>query len=74
MKHGSCLRIGRHAWPEFTLDTGQSTVELLGSRRTPFDLFEGFVENLVDIEQTNNVALFIADWLRISLVLRARTK
>jgi len=45
------------------LDTFESIVQLLGGRRAALDLFERLVEDLCDIEQTNDIALIVADGL-----------
>ena len=42
------------------LNTLQCSVKLGGSRRAALDLVQCFMENLGDIEQTNDIALFVA--------------
>ena len=62
-EHGRRLGVGAQARPKLRLDPSKSTVELLGGRGAALDLVKGFVEDSSDIEQSDNVSLFVADGL-----------
>lgn len=61
-KHGGCLRVGVHT-SEFGLDTSHGAEELLRRRGASLDLAESFMEDLGNIEETDNVSVFIANGL-----------
>lgn len=44
---------------EFGLDTGKCRVEFFRSRGATLNLVESFMEDLGDIEQTDNVSFFV---------------
>lgn len=62
-KHGSRLRVGAQTRAELGLDSSEGTVELLRGGGATLDLVKGLVEDLGDIEQTDDVALFVTDGL-----------
>ena len=62
-QHGGGLGVRAQTVAELRLDSSEGTVELLRGGGATLDLVKGLVEDLGDIEQTDNVALFVTDGL-----------
>ena len=62
-KHGCRLGVCAKSGPKLGLHTSECTVQLLRCRRTTLDLVQGFMKNFSYVEQTNDVAIFVANWL-----------
>jgi len=62
-KHGSCLGVRTHT-SQFGLDTSHRTEELLRCKGATLHLAERLMEDLGDIEETDDVTILIADGLR----------
>jgi hypothetical protein len=65
-KHGCRLGIRAKTGTQLTLDTRECTGQLLGRRRTTLDLVQGLMEDFRYVEEANNVAVFVADWLGVA--------
>lgn len=62
-EHGCGLGVGGYTASELGLDACEGGIEFLGGGGAAFDLVEGFVEDFGDIEETDDVAFFVADGL-----------
>ena len=62
-KHGCCLGVCPKTGTKLGLDTSECTIQLFGCRRTALHLVQGFMEDFGYVEQANDVAIFVADWL-----------
>jgi hypothetical protein len=54
---------------QFGLNASHCAEELFGGNGATLDLCEGFMKDLSDIEETNNISFFITDRLQIKRVL-----
>jgi len=66
-QHGGGLGVPCESWAELGLDTGKGGGKLGSGGRSSFDLGEGFMEDLCDIKQTDNVSVVIAYGLESAL-------
>ena len=66
-QHGGGLGVPCESWAELGLDTGKGSGKLGSGGRSSFDLGEGFMEDLCDIKQTDNVSVVVAYGLELAL-------
>lgn len=62
-KHGCCLGVCTKTGAKLGLDTSECTIQLFRCRRTTLDLVQGFMEDFGYVEQANDIAIFVANWL-----------
>ena len=65
-QHGCCLGVAGHVGTEFILYTGECGRELGSGSGTTLNLCKGFVEDLGDVQETDDVAVFVAYRLHVS--------
>jgi len=61
--HGRCLRVAGEIRTEFGLNTRKGGGKLISRAGSSFDLGEGLVKDLGDVEETDDIAIVIANGL-----------